>query len=75
MSNFQRRTLLASAAASLATASPFAWAAYPDKAIKIIVPWAPGGSTDAIGRALAQRLSEASGGATGQSRRNSETLL
>ena len=66
MSNLQRctlkrRTLLASAAASLATASPFAWAAYPDKPIKIIVPWAPGGSTDAIGRALAQRLSETLG--------------
>ena len=53
MSTLQRRTLLVSAAATLATASPFAWAAYPDKAIKIIVPWAPGGSTDAIGRALA----------------------
>ena len=61
MSNLQRRTLLASTAASLAIASPFAWAAYPDKAIKIIVPWAPGGSTDAIGRALAQRLSETLG--------------
>ncbi len=61
MSNLQRRTLLASAAASLAAASPLAWAAYPDKAIKIIVPWAPGGSTDAIGRALAQRLSETLG--------------
>jgi tripartite-type tricarboxylate transporter receptor subunit TctC len=29
--------------------------------MKIIVPWAPGGSTDAIGRALAQRLSETTG--------------
>ena len=61
MSNLQRRTLLASAAASLATASPFVWAAYPDKPVKIIVPWAPGGSTDAIGRALAQRLTETLG--------------
>ena len=61
MPTLRRRTLLASAAATLATASPFAWAAYPDKPIKIIVPWAPGGSTDAIGRALAQRLSETLG--------------
>ena len=61
MTTLQRRTFLASAAASLGIASPFAWAAYPDKAIKIIVPWAPGGSTDAIGRALAQRLSETMG--------------
>lgn len=28
---------------------------------KIIVPWAPGGSTDAIARALAQRLTESTG--------------
>jgi tripartite-type tricarboxylate transporter receptor subunit TctC len=28
---------------------------------RIIVPWSPGGSTDAIGRALAQRLSESTG--------------
>lgn len=61
MPTLQRRTLLTSAAAAMATASPFAWAAYPDKPIKIIVPWAPGGSTDAIARALAQRLSETLG--------------
>ena len=61
MSTLQRRTFMASAAATLATVSPFAWAAYPDKAIKIIVPWVSGGSTDAIGRALAQRLSETPG--------------
>ena len=34
MLNLQRRTLLTSAAAALATASPFAWAAYPDKPSK-----------------------------------------
>jgi tripartite-type tricarboxylate transporter receptor subunit TctC len=56
-----RRTLLTSAACSLATASLPVWAAYPDKPIKLIVPWAPGGSTDAIGRALAQRLGETLG--------------
>ena len=54
----KRRTLLAGSAASLALGAAPAWAAYPDKPIKIIVPWAAGGSTDAITRVLAQRLSE-----------------
>jgi tripartite-type tricarboxylate transporter receptor subunit TctC len=57
----QRRVFLFTAAGSIVAASPFAWAAYPDKPIKLIVPWAPGGSTDAIARALAQRMSETMG--------------
>lgn len=31
---------------------------YPDRPIKIIVPYPPGGSTDALGRAVAQKLQE-----------------
>jgi tripartite-type tricarboxylate transporter receptor subunit TctC len=61
MPSIHRRTLLAAAAGSLVFSSPSAWAAYPDKPIKLIVPWAPGGSTDAIARALAQRMSETMG--------------
>jgi tripartite-type tricarboxylate transporter receptor subunit TctC len=52
-----RRLLLTASAASLAFPK-LAFAAYPDKPLKIIVPWAAGGSTDAIARALAQRLGE-----------------
>ena len=31
---------------------------YPDRAIKLVVPWPAGGITDSAGRALAQRLAE-----------------
>lgn len=31
---------------------------YPDRAIRIIVPFAPGGSTDVVGRTVAQKISE-----------------
>ncbi|MSQ21410.1 MAG: tripartite tricarboxylate transporter substrate binding protein [Betaproteobacteria bacterium] len=31
---------------------------YPDKPVRIIVPFAPGGSTDLVGRTLAQKMSE-----------------
>jgi tripartite-type tricarboxylate transporter receptor subunit TctC len=35
-----------------------AQAAWPDRPVRVIVPWAPGGSTDAVARILQQRLSE-----------------
>lgn len=49
------------AAAALAVAASAVHAAYPDKPVKLIVPWAPGGSTDAIARAIAQRMSASLG--------------
>ena len=51
-----RRALLATAAASLA-APAVAQAPYPSRPVRLIVPFPPGASTDAVGRLTAERLS------------------
>ena len=38
--------------------SPMALAAYPDKPIKVIVPFAPGGGTDLVARTLGISMAE-----------------
>jgi hypothetical protein len=56
-------TALAGALVSLGGLGP-AWAqtqAWPDKPVKFLIPYPPGGATDVIGRVLAQRLSTTMG--------------
>ncbi len=46
----------------IALGAPFAYGqSYPSKSIRLIVPYAPGGIVDYIGRLMGQRLSEAFG--------------
>jgi len=56
-----RRTLLATALA-LSAMAPAAWAqAYPNKTVRLVVPFAPGGTTDIVGRVIAEKINIALG--------------
>jgi tripartite-type tricarboxylate transporter receptor subunit TctC len=60
------KLILSAAAFSMAWLLPLsvsttATAAYPEKPIKIVIPFAPGGPSDVLGRAIAQKLNAALG--------------
>ena len=62
-----RKSLLALAFCLLQCAAPLAWAqapaaGFPERPVKIVVPFAPGAGTDAMGRLVALKLGELMGG-------------
>jgi tripartite-type tricarboxylate transporter receptor subunit TctC len=59
--SLNRRQLIAASAALAAVGLPAHAQSFPNKAVRIIVPYPPGGSSDIIARAISQPLSESLG--------------
>ena len=58
MNSFNRRAALAGAAT---LAAPHLAHAFPDRSLRVIVPWNPGGVTDILVRAMAPAMQAALG--------------
>ena len=55
------KKFLRACAAGICLVSASAHADYPEKPVSLIVPWAPGGSTDILARLLSEHLSQSMG--------------
>jgi len=58
MFGLTRRTLIALPGVALIASHTFADTRYPNRAVRVVVPFPPGGTTDVIGRIIAEYLSE-----------------
>src|SRR5688572_6185444 len=61
MTRLERCLTCAAATAFAACCLPALAQQYPARAVRLVVPFAPGGSTDVLGRIVGQRLSESVG--------------
>jgi len=57
----RRQILMGAGSAALLGAAQPAWAAFPERPLTIVVPWAPGGSTDILARALGEQMARSLG--------------
>jgi tripartite-type tricarboxylate transporter receptor subunit TctC len=57
MKSMLRRIFVMSTVIALAAVTTLAHAAWPDKPLRLVIPFPPGGPTDTLGRQLAQALS------------------
>jgi tripartite-type tricarboxylate transporter receptor subunit TctC len=54
----RRRDLLGAGAAGAAALALPAWAAYPEKSIRVVVTFAPGGASDIVARVIGEQLAK-----------------
>jgi len=57
----RRRSLISAAPATALAAPAFAQRGFPERSVRIVVPYGPGGSSDIVARLLAQRAGEITG--------------